>query len=129
MQPRESDILIVTSPKAGTTLMQQMVHQLRTGGDDAFDEIGEVVPWIELAHDLGQDIHGEHRFSPRVFKTHAWFHSLNPGGKRIVVLRHPTDVAVSFYHFFANVRSAAHCFRLGCHLLLLLRLLRKCLLG
>ena len=29
--PRDTDLFIVTTPKAGTTWLQQMVHQLRTG--------------------------------------------------------------------------------------------------
>jgi hypothetical protein len=97
---RPSDVVIATTPKAGTTMVQQLVHQLRSGGDDAFDEISQQVPWIELAHDHGIDIHGDQRFHPRAFKTHLWHPSLPRGGRRIVVLRRPTDVLSSLYHFF-----------------------------
>lgn len=41
-----------------------------------FDEISDVVPWFELAHDQGQDLYaaqyGNKEGLPRVFKTHAW---------------------------------------------------------
>lgn len=55
--------------------MQQIVHQLRTGGDGdmEFDEISCVVPWIELAGDLGQDLDAEQRKNPRCYKTHCWW--------------------------------------------------------
>ena len=45
--PRKSDVLIVTGPKSGTTWMQQILHQLRAGGDDCFESIDRVVPWLE----------------------------------------------------------------------------------
>jgi hypothetical protein len=71
-----------------------------------FDEISAVVPWIELAHDLGQDLQGEQLpFAttadfPRFFKTHCWYNHCPPFHKAIVVLRDPCDVLVSFYNFF-----------------------------
>ena len=46
-QPLESDILITTAPKAGTTWMQQILYQMRSGGDTDFDNIDTVVPWLE----------------------------------------------------------------------------------
>lgn len=58
--------------------MQQICHQLRSGpdGDMSFEEISQVVPWIELAHDQGQNLdtpqYGHDRGLPRIFKTHAW---------------------------------------------------------
>jgi hypothetical protein len=64
------------------------------------DEISEVVPWIELAHDYGVDLHTPQVTAPRVFKTHCWYDHVPKGGKYIVVVREPTDVAVSFFRFF-----------------------------
>ena len=53
-RPRAGDVLVVTSPKCGTTWVQQIVHQLRSRGSMDFEEISIPVPWIEMAHDLGQ---------------------------------------------------------------------------
>ena len=53
--------------------MQQICHQLRTGGDMEFEEISQVVPWIELEHDQGQDLEAEQVAPPRCFKTHCWY--------------------------------------------------------
>jgi hypothetical protein len=93
---------IVTTPKAGTTWLQQLCHQLRSKGDMDFVEISAVVPWIELAHDLGQDLdaHQPHG-PPRLFKTHCWFEHCPraPGVKYVVGVRNPEDVLWSFYRF------------------------------
>ncbi|MCY3968547.1 MAG: sulfotransferase domain-containing protein [Acidobacteria bacterium] len=99
---RPTDVLIATYPKAGTTLMQQIVHGLRTGGDMDFDEITEVVPWLELAHDLGLDLEAPQPAEPRVFKTHFDRHSAPRGGRTIYVARDPADSLVSFYYFFSG---------------------------
>eukprot|EP00041_Stephanoeca_diplocostata_P038342 m.1502392 g.1502392 ORF g.1502392 m.1502392 type:complete len:128 (-) comp25207_c0_seq41:8442-8825(-) len=104
--PNAQDIIITTSPKAGTTWLQQICHQLRAGkdGDMTFEEISEVVPFMELAFDQGQDLSakqfGDAAGLPRCFKTHAWEPHCPKGAKYIVVVREPKDVALSFYRFF-----------------------------
>jgi hypothetical protein len=45
--------------------MQQILHQLRSGGDMSFDEINDVVPFIELAYDTELDLEAEHKYQPR----------------------------------------------------------------
>lgn len=49
-QPRPTDVLITTPSKAGATWMQQILHQLCSGGDDSFLSIDDVVPWLEIMH-------------------------------------------------------------------------------
>eukprot|EP00281_Chroomonas_sp_CCMP1168_P001157 CAMPEP_0206260546 /NCGR_PEP_ID=MMETSP0047_2-20121206/27154_1 /ASSEMBLY_ACC=CAM_ASM_000192 /TAXON_ID=195065 /ORGANISM="Chroomonas mesostigmatica_cf, Strain CCMP1168" /LENGTH=259 /DNA_ID=CAMNT_0053687651 /DNA_START=53 /DNA_END=828 /DNA_ORIENTATION=- len=95
-----TDLFITTTPKAGTTWMQQIVHQLRTGGSMEFEEISMEIPFLELAHDLGQDVTQPHKHFPRTFKTHLWRPHCPKGGRYIVVLRDPCDVALSFFRFF-----------------------------
>jgi hypothetical protein len=69
-----------------------------------FSEISEVVPWLELASDQGQDLdapqYGDAEMLPRFFKTHAWEPHCPKFSKVIVVLRNPFDVLKSFYKFF-----------------------------
>lgn len=108
-QPKTADeIIITTTPKAGTTWMQQICHQLRSGpdGDMDFIEISEVVPWLELAYDQGQDLnatqYGDDDGIPRIFKSHAWYDHCPKGCKVIVVIRDPMDVVMSFYNFFED---------------------------
>ena len=101
-RPQPTDVLIATYPKAGTTLMQQIVHGLRTGGDMNFDEITQVVPWLELAHDLGLDLDSPQRAQPRAFKTHLSRDLAPKGGRNLFVVRDPVDSLVSFFHFYSG---------------------------
>lgn len=98
-RPDPTDIFISPFAKCGTTWMQQIVHGLRTGGDMEFGEITEVVPWLELAQDLGQDILAPQRARPHAFKSHLSWDDIPKGGRYIVVLRDPVDAFVSFFRF------------------------------
>lgn len=98
-EPAPEEVFIVTPAKCGTTWMQQIVHGLRSRGSMDFDEVGRVIPWIDMAHDLGQDIHAPQPAAPRAFKTHATLDTVPAGGRYIVVVRNPADALVSSYHF------------------------------
>ena len=102
-KPDPTDVFIVTPPKCGTTWMQQIVHGLRTRGSMDFDEIGRVVPWINMAHDVGIDIYAPQVAHPRVFKTHSTLDEAPKGGKYIVVVRDPSDALLSGYCFFEGM--------------------------
>lgn len=112
--PRKTDILITTAPKAGTTWMQQILHQLRTGGDDSFKSIDDVVPWLEFprADKTWQAVLGEYESiaNPRIFKTHCTYEQ-TPGGvstsKIILSSRDPRDCCVSFYHHITGFTEEA----------------------
>lgn len=99
-QPRPDDVFIAPFPKSGTTWLQQIVHTLRTGGDMAFEEITEVIPWLELAHDMGIDVQGDQRAAPRAFKTHLAWDQVPKGARYILSVRDPRDVLVSQFHFW-----------------------------
>jgi len=101
-KPAPTDVFIVTPPKCGTTWMQQIVHGLRTRGSMDFDEISRVVPWINMAHDMGIDIDAPQTADPRAFKTHSTLDEVPKGGKYIVILRDPKDALLSHYHFFED---------------------------
>ena len=101
--PAPTDVIVVTTPKCGTTWMEQIMHQLRSGGDMTFQDIDDVVPWIELAYDVGQDLDDEHKYQPRCFKTHAWYEVCPKGAKYILVYREPCAVFYSGFKFFEGV--------------------------
>jgi hypothetical protein len=102
-KPEPTDVFIVTPPKCGTTWMQQIVHGLRTRGSMDFDEISSVVPWINMAHDLGIDIYAPQVADPKAFKTHSTLDEVPKGGKYIAVVRDPCDALVSDYHFMGEM--------------------------
>lgn len=112
-EARPTDVLITTAPKAGTTWMQQILHQLRTGGDADFRQIDHVVPWLERQRaGMGwRDV--LERFSglpdPRVFKTHCTWEQ-TPGtdtARFVLTLRDPRDCCVSFYHHLMDMTDEA----------------------
>ena len=100
--PRPTDVIVVTPEKCGTTWMQQIMHQLRSGGDMTFEDIDDEVPWIMLAHDLGQDLDAEHKYQPRCFKSHEGYQRCPKGAKYIVVYREPCAAFSSGYNFRAG---------------------------
>ena len=110
---RPTDVLITTAPKAGTTWMQQILHQLKTGGDPGFADIDQVVPWLELPR-RGMSWRElldkyEQLSDPRIFKTHCTFPQ-TPGtdtARIILSSRDPRDCCVSFYHHVMSMTDAA----------------------
>ena len=119
LQWRAGDIVISVAAKSGTNWMMNIVHQLRSGGDDGFRDIYHHVPWLEFVPRPGATTEGltaaldampaEPR---RVFKTHSGpplLPYLAPGTgpevKYIVVGRNPEEVLVSLKPFFERHRA------------------------
>jgi hypothetical protein len=112
-QALETDVLITTAPKAGTTWMQQILYQMRSGGDTDFDNIDTVVPWLERPRkdkswrQVLDDYDSLPR--PRLFKTHCTAEQ-TPGigtASIILTMRDPRDCCVSFYHHLMNMTDSA----------------------
>lgn len=110
LQP--TDVFITTAPRSGTTLTQQIVHQLRTGGDMRFTSIDEVVPWLDLHLFLNLPLCTEQMalHTPRAYKTHLRFDQLPPArpnakgameppARCICVVRSPLDMLLSMFEF------------------------------
>lgn len=98
-EPAEGDVFITSWAKCGTTLMQQMFHQLRTGGDMDFDDISRMTPWEDTAQLVGLDMTLPQRGSPRGFKSHRDYARLPSGMRYIVAIRDPKETYVSFFRF------------------------------
>jgi len=117
-QTRPTDVLITTAAKAGTTWMQQILHQLRSGGDTEFHSIDAVVPWLELPRvgkhwsDVLESY--ENVTAPRIFKTHCTYEQ-TPGVDKndkntpriILTSRDPRDCCISFYHHKLDMTDEA----------------------
>ena len=98
-EPRPTDVIISPYGKCGTTMLQQMFHTLRTGGDMDFDDISRVVPWIEMSPLLGIDLNAEQRANPRGFKSHLSYTRVPKGARYVVSVRDPKDAFVSMLRF------------------------------
>ena len=110
---RDGDIWISVPAKSGTNWMMNIVHQLLTGGDDAFDSIYSVVPWPEFVERPGQQpqevldrIAAMPTDKRRAFKSHSAppelpFITAGSGKdvKYIAVSRNPEEALVSFKIF------------------------------
>lgn len=102
--PQPGDVFISSWAKSGTTLMQQMFHQIRmvaaTGaGDMDFDDISRMTPWEDTALVIDFDMNVAQRAAPRGFKSHREYERLPAGARYIVTLRDPKETYVSFYRF------------------------------
>jgi hypothetical protein len=103
-RPRVSDVVISTVAKSGTTWMQNLLHQLHTGGDETYECINDIVPWLEFSQfwrpreEVIADF--EARQSPRIFKSHLpYARTPGPGTARIIIVsRDPRECCVSAYH-------------------------------
>ena len=96
------DVFITSWAKSGTTMTQQMFHQLRTGadgGDMDFDDISRMTPWEDTAYLLDLDMTAPQRAAPRGFKSHREYERLPEGQRYVVTLRDPKETYVSFYRF------------------------------
>lgn len=103
--PRPGDTYITSWAKSGTTLMQQMFHQIRMvaatdAGDMDFDDISRVLPWEDTALVIDFDMNTPQRAAPRGFKSHREYERLPAGARYVVTLRDPRETYVSFYRFF-----------------------------
>jgi hypothetical protein len=101
-RPRPTDVIVTPFAKSGTTWVQQIVHGLRTRGSMEFSEITEVIPWLEIAYDMGIDPERAQPGAPRAYKSHLPWELVPKGARYIYVVRDPGDIAVSFHHFLSG---------------------------
>ncbi|KAL7982745.1 hypothetical protein Chor_010343 [Crotalus horridus] len=111
---RDSDVWIVTYPKSGTSLLQEVVYLVSQGADP--DEIGlmnidEQLPVLEYPQP-GLDIIKE-LTSPRLIKSHLPYRflpsDLHSGESKIIYMaRNPKDLVVSYYQFHRSLRTMSY---------------------
>lgn len=102
LSPQPGDVYLTSWTKSGTTLTQQMFHQIRmiaaTGAPDMeFDDITRVTPWEDVAATLDLDMNAAQRAHPRGFKSHRQHERLPADARYIVTLRDPKETYVSYF--------------------------------
>lgn len=105
LEPEPDDVFITCWGKSGTTMMQQMFHQVRmvaatASGDMDFDDISRMTPWEDTAPIIDYDVNGPQRAHPRGFKSHREYERLPAGARYVVTLRDPKETYTSFHRFF-----------------------------
>jgi len=108
-QARDSDVIVASFPKSGTTWLQEVVWQVVHGERSADSGDGTPLeyrfPLLEAASAGIMQMRSIHEMeAPRLMKTHLMYHLL-PGGlpasgaKILYVSRDVRDACVSYYHF------------------------------
>ncbi|XP_076011993.1 sulfotransferase family 5A, member 1 [Genypterus blacodes] len=103
---QDTDVLIASYPKSGTTWVQEIVTLICSKGDPQFSQAipnWTRAPWLEQYY-CAPILEASPTSSPRVITTHLPHHLLGPAfqdskPKVIYVSRNPKDVLVSYYHF------------------------------
>ncbi|XP_061426512.1 sulfotransferase 4A1 [Lethenteron reissneri] len=111
---REDDIWVVTYPKSGTSLLQEVVFLVSHGTDvdeSALMNIDDHIPVLEYPQP-GLDA-VKVLPSPRIIKSHLPYQflpkELQDGKARLVYMaRNPKDLVVSYYQFHRSLRSMSY---------------------
>ena len=112
-QPRDSDIIVTTSYKAGTTFTQNILLQMLHGDADELPTL-EISPWIDARFmpvpldEVYEMLEAQsHR---RFLKSHLPLDGLpyHPNVKYIIVARDPRDVFMSFLNHYGNYTETAY---------------------
>jgi aryl sulfotransferase len=101
---RDTDIVIATYPKSGTTWAQQIVAQLLFAGDEKIN-LSHHSHWVEFrAAKPERAANIEAQIHRRFFKTHLPVDALrfSPQAKYMYVGRDGRDVAWSLFNFYAK---------------------------
>ena len=112
--PSEHDVFVATFAKSGTNWALQICQQIAHRGAAEFEHIHAVVAWPEIPDPGIVDLDDPRPWqaSPtklRVIKTHvsADVVPYSAAARYLTVLRAPTDVVVSAYHFIPAVFGVA----------------------
>lgn len=108
-----SDVMISVGMKQGTTWLLNIVHQLRTGGDDTFACLTDECPSLDFPDYPGQPDQERlavwekgvfHKYPFRIFKTHTTPPTLpyRSDMKYLISIRNPKDTLISYYFFWQN---------------------------
>ncbi|TXG46868.1 hypothetical protein EZV62_026162 [Acer yangbiense] len=116
-QARDSDIIVSTFPKSGTTWLKALTYAIVHRSRCAFEHSPllttnphELVPFFEISYSLNKkDIPSfEHLYTPRIFGTHIPYSTLpdsivNSNCRIVYICRNPLDQFISCWHFLLKL--------------------------
>ena len=113
-QPRDGDVIVTTSYKAGTTFTQTILMSLIHGSVTNLLELEEISPWIDLRpapvplEDIYADLAAQ--TLRRFVKSHLALDGLPyyENVKYLIVARDPRDVFMSFANHYENYIEIAY---------------------
>ena len=110
----DSDIVISTFSKSGTTWVQIILYQLTTDGAMDFDHLFDISPWVWYA--AMRQTQPMVTPAPRILKSHDDYRRFRTGrrGRFIFVLRDGRDVCVSLFHHRRNFKRYEGTFEEHC---------------
>ncbi|XP_060215854.1 cytosolic sulfotransferase 12-like [Lycium barbarum] len=118
-QAQDSDIILVTTPKSGTTWLKSLLFALANRmKHPIFDQNHpllvknphDLVPYLELKLYIDEQVPNFSSFtSPRLLSTHLPYASLpksvqESGTKLVYLCRNPRDTFISMWHFSNSIR-------------------------
>lgn len=103
-EPKSDDVIIAGYMKTGTTWLQQILHQIRTNGDESFSDIYDVTWYLpDYYHKFDWDLSRDQvRGGGRILKSHAKYENIPKieGKTRfVVIVRDPYDAEWSMIKF------------------------------
>jgi aryl sulfotransferase len=113
-QPRDSDVIVTTSYKAGTTFTRTILLRLIHGSIEDYGELDEISPWIDcrpVPNPL-EEIYSalEKQTDQRFIKSHLPLDGLpyHANVRYLIVARDPRDVFMSFANHYGNYTEFAY---------------------
>lgn len=73
---RPGDVIITGPMKSGTTWVENILHQIRTKGDDSFERHHDLIWYIQNPKKPAFDLNADQKWTPRLFKTHQLYGKL-----------------------------------------------------
>lgn len=113
-RPRDTDVVVTTSIKSGTTFTQSILMSLIVGSIENLDLMEETSPWIDARHNPKpvEDIYAmlEAQAHQRFLKSHLALDGLPyfENVRYLIVARDPRDVFMSFANHYGNYTDFAY---------------------
>ncbi|XVF56801.1 hypothetical protein PTKIN_Ptkin06aG0149600 [Pterospermum kingtungense] len=119
-QALDTDIILTSAPKSGTTWLKALIFMIVNRNNFAFKDSPllissphKLVPFFEFdvyRKNPSSYLENKSDFQPRIFATHAPYASLPPSitgsnAKIVYICRNPMDMFISIWHFADKLRG------------------------